>query len=92
MVWDLIGFVAFGLVVGVVARILKSGKQDLGIGATIVLGMAGSLVGGLVASLLGTGNVWELDWLGAIVAFVAAFALVGAAESLFGKSKRKQLG
>ncbi len=87
----MVGFIVFGLVVGVVARLIKPGKQDLGIVATLLLGLAGSVIGGLVANLLGTGDIWELNIIGALVAIGAAVALVGTAEALFGKSKSKQL-
>lgn len=82
MIIDIIGFLVFGLVVGAVARLLKPGKQALSLLATLLLGVVGSLIGGLVASALGTGDVFELNILGAIVAIVAAVLLVGVAEGL----------
>ena len=88
MIWDLIGFLAFGLVVGAVARLIKPGKQHLNVWMTLLLGVVGSLVGGLVASLLGTGNIWELNIIGAIVAIIVAVALVGAAEAFYAKRGR----
>ena len=86
MVWDLIGFLVFGLFVGAVARLLKPGKQNLSLFMTLLLGVAGSLIGGLIASLIGTGNIWELDFIGAVIAIIAAVLLIGAAE---GMSSRK---
>ena len=82
MIIDIIGFLVFGLVVGAVARLLKPGKQALSLLATLLLGVVGSLIGGLVASALGTGDVFELNILGAIVAIIAAVLLVGVAEGL----------
>jgi uncharacterized membrane protein YeaQ/YmgE (transglycosylase-associated protein family) len=81
MFGDIIGFIVFGLFVGIVARLLLPGRQKIGLLRTLFLGVVGSLVGGLVASVLGTGDVWELDFIGAIVAIVAAAALLGAAQS-----------
>lgn len=89
--FDIIGFIVFGLVVGVVARMLKSGKQDLGIVATLLLGIAGSVIGGLVAGLLGTGDIMELNIIGAVVAVIAAVLLVGVAEAMFGKNKNREV-
>ena len=86
--FDLIGFIVFGLVIGAVARLIKPGRQNLSVLATLGLGIVGSLIGGTVASLLGTGNIWELDFLGSVVAIVAAVALVGTAEALTSKSSR----
>ncbi len=89
MIWDIIGFLVFGLVVGAVARLIKPGKQNLSIAMTLLLGVAGSLIGGLVASFFGTGNIWELNILGAIIAIVAAVLLIGVAESMSGKNKTR---
>jgi len=80
MLIDIIGFLIFGLVVGGLARLLRPGKDALSLGATLVLGIVGSLIGGLVASLLGTGSVFELNILGASVAVVSAILLLGLAE------------
>lgn len=83
--WNILGFIAFGLFVGVVARLLKPGKENLGWLGTLGLGVAGSLIGGVVASSLGTGDIWELNILGAVVAIIAAILLVGVAEAVVGK-------
>ncbi len=84
--FDLIGFIFFGLFVGVLARLLVPGRQSLGLLGTHGLGLVGSLIGGLVASLLGTGDLWELDFIGGLVAIVSAVALVGTAEAVAGRS------
>ncbi|KQS66661.1 GlsB/YeaQ/YmgE family stress response membrane protein [Modestobacter sp. Leaf380] len=81
----MIGFILFGLVVGAVARLIKPGKQNLSIVATLLLGLVGSIIGGLVANLLGTGGIFELNIIGAIVAIVAAVLLIGVAETISGK-------
>lgn len=81
----MIGFIVFGLVVGAVARLIKPGKQNLSLLATLLLGLAGSVVGGIVANLLGTGSIFELNILGSIVAIVVAVLLIGVAETLSGR-------
>lgn len=85
----IIGFLVFGLIVGALARLIKPGKQHLGLLMTLGLGVVGSLVGGIVASALGTGSITELNILGAIVAIVVAFLLIGAAEGMSGKSRTR---
>lgn len=87
----MIGFIVAGLIIGVLARLIKPGKQNLGVVATLLLGLAGSVVGGLVASILGTGSVFELNVLGFVVAVAAAVALIGVAEGFAG-SRRKRGG
>ena len=76
----MIGFIVFGLVVGVIARLLVPGRQRLGIGMTLVLGLVGSVVGGVVANALGTGDIWELNIIGSLVAIAAAVVLITSGE------------
>ena len=91
MFWDIIGFLIFGLVVGALARLIKPGKQNLSLVMTLLLGVAGSLIGGIIASLLGTGNIFELNIIGAIVAIVAAVLLIGVAEGASSGRTRSRL-
>lgn len=83
----LIGFLVAGLIIGALARLFKSGRQDLSLLTTMGLGVAGSLIGGVVASLLGTGTITELNVLGFVVAVIAAVLLIGIAESLTGSDR-----
>jgi uncharacterized membrane protein YeaQ/YmgE (transglycosylase-associated protein family) len=54
----IIGFIIFGLVVGLLARAVYPGRQNLSWIMTAVLGMVGSLLGGLIGSaLFGRGDV-----------------------------------
>lgn len=85
----MIGFLVAGLIIGALARLLKSGKQDLGILATLGLGVVGSLIGGTIAWLIGTGSIWELNVLGFVLSVVAAVLLVGTAEAVAGKSRTR---
>lgn len=82
------GFLIAGLIIGALARLFKSGKQDLGLLATLGLGVVGSLIGGTIAWLLGTGSIWELNVLGFVLSVVAAVLLVGTAEAMVGKNRR----
>lgn len=81
----MIGFIVAGLVIGALARLIKPGKQNLGLLATLLLGLVGSVIGGVVASLLGTGDIFELNFLGFIVAVIASVLLVGTAETIAGR-------
>lgn len=78
----IIGFLIAGLIIGALARLIKPGKQNLSVPMTLGLGIVGSLIGGVVASLLGTGDIMELNVLGFIVAVIAAVLLIGAAEGM----------
>jgi uncharacterized membrane protein YeaQ/YmgE (transglycosylase-associated protein family) len=87
----MIGFIVFGLFVGVLARLIRPGRQNLSLLATLGLGLVGSLIGGTIAWVLGTGSIWELDFLGSVFAVVAAVLLVGTAEALTAGRKTRAL-
>ena len=48
----IISLLLIGLIAGAVARFIVPGRDPLGIGGTILLGIVGSLIGGTLASLL----------------------------------------
>jgi uncharacterized membrane protein YeaQ/YmgE (transglycosylase-associated protein family) len=54
-VWAVIWYALIGLVIGGAARVLVRGTGRYGIGMTIVAGLAGSLLGGLLANVLDAG-------------------------------------
>lgn len=85
----MIGFLVAGLVIGALARLIKPGKQHLSVVATLLLGLVGSVIGGLVANLLGTGGIFELNVIGFIIAVVAAVLLIGVAETATGRSRSR---
>ncbi|AOS64480.1 GlsB/YeaQ/YmgE family stress response membrane protein [Actinoalloteichus hymeniacidonis] len=80
----MIGFIVAGLIIGALARLIKPGKQNLGLLATLALGLVGSVIGGTIANLLGTGDVMELNVLGFVIAVIASVLLIGIAEGIVG--------
>ena len=83
----MIGSIVAGLVIGALARLIKPGKQNLSILMTLGLGLVGSIIGGTIAWLIGTGSISELDVLGFVLAVVAAVLLIGVAEGMSSKNK-----
>ena len=45
-----------------------------------IIGVAGSVVGGVIANLIGSGDIFELDFIGFVVAVAAAAGLLAVAE------------
>ena len=84
----MIGFIVAGLIIGALARLIKPGRQNLSVFMTLLLGLVGSVIGGVVANLLGTGDIFELNILGFIVAVIAAVVLIGVAEGAAGSRAR----
>ena len=83
----MIGFIVFGLIVGIVARLIVPGRQRMSLLVTLLLGVAGSVIGGLIANALGTGDILELNLIGAIAAFVSAALLIVAVERVGGAGR-----
>ena len=90
----MIGFIIAGLIIGALARLLMPGRQKIGLIWTLLLGLAGSVIGGTIANLIGTGDVFELNVIGFIVAVLCSIALLAAAEraGLGEGGDRKRLG
>jgi len=58
----IIGWIVVGLIAGVLAKLIMPGKDPGGIIVTILIGIAGALIGGFVASKLnvGGGNIMNI--------------------------------
>ena len=84
---NIIGLIVVGLVICVIARLIKPGRQNISLLWTFLLGLAGALIGGLIASAIGSGDIFELNIIGFIVAVIAAIVLIGAAEGFAGSKK-----
>jgi len=84
----IIGFLIFGLIVGLIARAIFPGRQSMGWIMTAVLGMVGSLVGGMIGNALFGGaradgtfgfspGGWISSIVGALIVLWVYLALVG---------------
>ena len=70
----MIGWIVFGLIVGVLAKLVMPGRDPGGIIVTILLGIAGALLGGFLGRALG----WygPADSAGFIMALVGSVLLL----------------
>ena len=71
---DILLWIVFGLVVGVVAKFLLPGSDPGGIVLTIALGIAGAMVGGWLGRVLGLYRPG--DAAGFVMAIVGAIAIL----------------
>lgn len=75
---DLLVWIGFGTVVGLAARGLMPGRDPAGAITTLLLGIAGSVLGcGFVGSFFTTQRVIPTSPLGMLVAVAGAFVLLG---------------
>ena len=79
---QILGLIAVGLVIGTLARLFQPGRQRMSILATMLLGVAGAVIGGLIADWLDVGSITELNFWGFVFALLAAVLLVGIAEGV----------
>lgn len=81
----LLAWVVGGLVIGALGRLLAPGHARMGIGATILVGLAGSFLGGIVATALGLGSL--IDFL----LSVGGAAVIVSATHGYRHTTRRQL-
>ena len=80
----IIGWIFFGLVVGIVAKFLMPGRDPGGFFITALLGIVGSLVGGFLGRLIG----WygDGDPIGFVMAVIGSIILLAAYRLTMGRS------
>ena len=72
----ILSWMLLGLVIGALARLLVPGEQPMGLTKTMLLGVAGSFVGGFVAFLLvGGAPLQGAGWIGSIIGAVVLLAI-----------------
>jgi uncharacterized membrane protein YeaQ/YmgE (transglycosylase-associated protein family) len=64
--WDIVVYIVAGLVIGVIARALLPGRQEMSLVMTIVIGVIAAVVGGLLWELVFPDND-GIAWIGSIV-------------------------
>jgi uncharacterized membrane protein YeaQ/YmgE (transglycosylase-associated protein family) len=90
MILTILGWIVFGLIAGFIARALVPGKDDIGLLRTIVLGVIGSVVGGLIFGLLTVGlrGFQPAGWIGSIIGAVIVLLIYNAATGRKGRVRR----
>lgn len=76
----IIGWIIFGLLVGIIARFLMPGPQPMGMILTILLGVAGSFFGGMIANLIQGGSPFDgraVGWIGSTLGAILLLFLYG---------------
>jgi len=87
----LLGWIVVGFVAGALARAVTGGGWNLGCFGTILVGIAGGLVGGMLFNLAGDEGIGDFGLRSMFVAFVGAVVLLGTV-SLLTRGRRSDLG
>jgi uncharacterized membrane protein YeaQ/YmgE (transglycosylase-associated protein family) len=80
-----IGWIIFGLIVGIVGKFLMPGRDPGGFIVTILLGIAGALLGGFVGRALGFYE--EGEPAGFIMAVIGAIILLAIYRAVVGRRR-----
>jgi uncharacterized membrane protein YeaQ/YmgE (transglycosylase-associated protein family) len=84
--FGVLGWIIFGLIVGAVAKLLMPGRDPGGFIVTILLGIAGAVLGGFIGRALG----WygEGDAAGFLMSLVGAVVLLAIYRMVIGRRTR----
>lgn len=86
---SILAWIAVGLIAGVLAKFLMPGKDPGGIILTILLGIAGAIVGGFLAVALNISEgVDDFDFGTIVLAVVGAMLILAAYRLVFGGRAR----
>jgi uncharacterized membrane protein YeaQ/YmgE (transglycosylase-associated protein family) len=92
MIGSIILALIVGAIIGVVARLVMPGRQDIGMITTVLIGAAGGLIGSAVASQFGYHNAnGGVAWIPFFVGVAAAVVLIALYESVVGGRSRSGL-
>jgi uncharacterized membrane protein YeaQ/YmgE (transglycosylase-associated protein family) len=81
LAFSLLWLVLTGLVIGALGRLVLPGRQDIGLIATALVGVAASLLGGILA------NLFDVGW---FIQLIVAVLLAAVGISLFASSETRR--
>lgn len=73
----ILSWIVFGLIAGALAKMIMPGKDPGGIIITMLIGIAGALVGGYLGALMGLGGVEGFTFGSFVTAILGAILLLG---------------
>ncbi|HWY00514.1 MAG TPA: GlsB/YeaQ/YmgE family stress response membrane protein [Mycobacterium sp.] len=83
MIGSIILAIIVGAVIGVVARLVMPGKQNIGMIMTVLIGAVGGLIGSAVAGQFGYHNAnGGIAWIPFLIGVGAAVVLIALYESV----------
>lgn len=84
---SLIGQILFGLVVGVIAKLLMPGRDPGGIIVTALIGMLGALIGTIIGRVLWGGPGYRAGWILSIIGAVVVLWIYRVATGRTGRMR-----
>jgi uncharacterized membrane protein YeaQ/YmgE (transglycosylase-associated protein family) len=81
LAFSLLWLALTGLVIGALGRLVLPGRQEITVLATVLVGIAASLLGGIIA------NLFDVGW---IIQFIVAVALAAVGIALFASTEHRR--
>jgi uncharacterized membrane protein YeaQ/YmgE (transglycosylase-associated protein family) len=81
----LISWIVFGLIAGLIAKLIMPGKDPGGCIITVVIGVVGALLGGFIATALGFGGISGFDWRSLFIAILGSLVLLFIWRAIAGR-------
>ncbi|WP_299536693.1 GlsB/YeaQ/YmgE family stress response membrane protein [uncultured Streptomyces sp.] len=72
-----------GLVLGLIAKAILPGKQDIPLWLTTVFGIIGSILGNAVAGWIGVEDTKGIDWIRHLLQLIGAVVVVGVGDMIW---------
>ncbi|MFG2559711.1 GlsB/YeaQ/YmgE family stress response membrane protein [Streptomyces sp. NPDC048496] len=72
-----------GLVLGLIAKAILPGKQNIPLWLTTVFGIIGSVLGNTVATWIGVNDTAGIDWTRHLLQLIGAVVVVGVGDMLW---------
>jgi uncharacterized membrane protein YeaQ/YmgE (transglycosylase-associated protein family) len=85
---EIIGLIIFGAVIGMLARLVLPGRQNISALVTVILGILGALAGYYIWGAMGGGDTGGIDWIRWVISIAVAALLVVLYGSLTGRRRR----
>jgi uncharacterized membrane protein YeaQ/YmgE (transglycosylase-associated protein family) len=85
----IIGWLVLGLLAGAIAKAILPGDDPGGIIVTMLIGIAGAIIGGLIASAIGVGEIDEFFDIGTwLIAIAGSLLLLLIYRAVAGRRER----
>jgi uncharacterized membrane protein YeaQ/YmgE (transglycosylase-associated protein family) len=85
VIGSIIGAIIIGTILGVLARLILPGKQDIPVWLTILVGIVAAYIGTWIARALGVADTPGIDWIEHLVQLVVALIAVGAVAGFYSR-------
>ncbi|WP_411146148.1 GlsB/YeaQ/YmgE family stress response membrane protein [Streptomyces sp. x-80] len=82
--------VIVGLVLGLIAKAILPGKQQIPLWLTVIFGMLGSVLGNWLATGIGVNDTKGVDWTRHLLQLVGAIVIVGVGDRLWAALRGKK--